>query len=167
STVAHLNAAIDAHEIIVERDGLSLRLPSFFAVVALDEGINDEEIAPSLHDRLAFSIELGALPQADLPEARLNAEEVGKARTRLAQVTIADEFVEALCFTAASLGSQSLRAPTLAVRAAKAAAALGGQQATRHEDVELAARLVLAPRATIVPAPEEEQETERQDQNNS
>lgn len=162
STVAHLNAAIDAHEVAVERDGLSLRLPSSFALIALDEGIHDEALAPSLRDRLAFSIELGALSQADLSDPVLSSSEIEKARAQLDRVTIADEFVEALCFTAASLGVSSLRAPLLAVRAARAAAALARKHVVRREDVELAARLVLAPRATMLPAPDEPQEQQQE-----
>jgi len=160
STVAHLNAVLDTHEVIVERDGLSLRQPSAFAVVAFDEGIDDEEAASSLRDRLAFSIELAGLSQADLTASSFDAEGVQSARDRLCRVAVSDEFVETLCMTALALGITSLRAPLLAVRAARTVAALAGQAAVRRQDVEAAARLVLAPRATMLPAPAEPQETE-------
>lgn len=167
STITHLNAVLDAHEVIVERDGLSLRLPSAFAVIALDEGIDDEEAALSLRDRLAFSIELGGLSQADLTAASYDAEDVQAARGKLPGVTIGDEFVETLCVTAVSLGITSLRAPLLAVRAARAVAALAGEAAVRREYVEAAARLVLAPRATMLPAPAEQQDTQQQEPDDS
>jgi magnesium chelatase subunit D len=48
-----------------------------------------------------------------------------------------------------------MRAPLLALRVARAAAALDGLDAVARAHVELAARLVLAPRATIMPAPSE------------
>ena len=91
---------------------------------------------------------------------------MSRARSQLDRVAIADKFVEALCGAALSLGIYSLRAPLLAVQTARAAAALGGQETVRREDIELAARLVLAPRATMLPAPEEEQDKERPDEGN-
>jgi magnesium chelatase subunit D len=62
---------------------------------------------------------------------------------------------------AAALGVGSLRAPFFALRAARALAALRGAEAIEDEDIELAAALVLGPRATRAPAeaeppPEEE-----------
>lgn len=163
STVAHLNAALDAHEVIVERDGLSLRLPSAFAVVAFDEGIDDEEAASSLRDRLAFSIELGGVTQADLALPSYSPQEVENARNGYRRVVIAGETVEALCMTAASLGIASLRAPLLAIRAARAVAALAGEGVVRREDAEVAARLVLVPRATMLPGGEAETESKQPD----
>jgi magnesium chelatase subunit D len=67
---------------------------------------------------------------------------------------------------AAALGIGSLRAPMLALRAARAAAALAGDAAVDDDAAALAVRLVLAPRATRVPevpeddAEEPEQETQ-------
>jgi len=60
-----------------------------------------------------------------------------------------------------ALGADSMRASLLALRAARAAAALDGREAVESEDAELAARLVLGPRATrlpAAPAPEEDLE---------
>jgi magnesium chelatase subunit D len=64
------------------------------------------------------------------------------------------DVLEALCGTAWALGIDSLRAPILALQVARAAAALAGRDAVAEEDASLAARLVLAPRATQVPATE-------------
>src|ERR1700761_3871255 len=51
STVTPINAALDRGELVVERDGLSQRIPSAFGVAAFDEGLEDERAPPSLCDR--------------------------------------------------------------------------------------------------------------------
>jgi magnesium chelatase subunit D len=71
--------------------------------------------------------------------------------------------LEALCATAAALGISSLRAPLLALRVARAAAALGGRSSVSEADAVQAGRLVLAPRATTLPPlpePEQEEQTD-------
>ena len=160
STAAHLNAALDAREIVIERDGLSRRIASSFGIIALDEGLDDEQPPASLCDRLAFHIDLQSLSRADSGAAGVDRDEIAAARLRLREVTIAPEAIEALCQAAASLGVASLRAPLLAVRAARAVAALEESDSVQPAHLELAARLVLAPRATILPA-RSEQETEQ------
>ena len=79
------------------------------------------------------------------------------ARALLPAVTAGPDIMEALCVTAAALGIASMRAPTLALRAARAAAALDGRGDVSAEDAALAGRLVLAPRATQLPASGEEE----------
>ena len=156
STAAHICAALDSREIVVERDGLSLRLASSFGVVAFDEGIDDESGPASLRDRLAFQLDLDGLSHAQATEAFYDPDDIAAARDRLRHVTVPADAVAALCSVAASLGIASLRAPLLAVRVARAAAALDGLDAVARAHVEVAARLVLAPRATIMPAPPED-----------
>lgn len=158
SIVAHLCAVLDARAVVIERDGLSERIPSCFGIVALDEGIDDEGAPASLCDRLAFAIDLSPVPLAGTGDAGVTAGDIAAARLRLPDVTIAADAVEALCYAAASLGIASLRASLLAVRAARAAAALDATDAVQRAHVELAARLVLAPRATLLPAPDQEQD---------
>lgn len=158
STVAQLGAVLDARAVVIERDGLSERIPSCFGVVALDEGIEDERAPAALCDRLAFAIDLSPLPLAETGDADVTAEDIAAARLRLPGVTIDADAVEALCHAAASLGIASLRAPLLAVRAARAAAALDAAEMVECAHVELAARLVLAPRATRLPAEDQKQD---------
>jgi magnesium chelatase subunit D len=162
STAAHLNAALDAHEIVVERDGLSLRIPSSFGVVAFDEGIDDEAAPASLCDRLAFCIDLNGANPADFRNGGCFPLHIIEARARLTDVVIGQGVIETLVSVAASLGVSSLRAPLLAVRVARAAAALDGERELSPDHIELAARLVLAPRAKVLLAPpSESQQGER------
>ncbi|BDG72284.1 magnesium chelatase subunit D [Roseomonas fluvialis] len=142
---ARIAAVMDAHEVALERDGIARRLPARFGLVALDEGIEDEGVAQPLCDRLAFHI-------VPLPPGAPDAlPDMVAARARLNAVQVPDEVTEALCGAAVALGIASLRAPMLAQRAAIAAAALAGRDTVAPEDAALAARLVLAPRATRLP----------------
>ena len=66
-------------------------------------------------------------------------------------MSLPEELGAALVAAAAALGIGSLRAPMLAMRAARAAAALAGRSEAAAADVETAARLVLGPRARVMP----------------
>lgn len=164
ATVAHLNAALDRGEVVVERDGVSRKMPSRFGVVAFDEGLDDERAPAALCDRLAFHIDLQTLCSADVSSIGLHAEDLIAARRRLRDVKLAEGSVEAMCHAAASLGIASLRAPLLAVRVARVAAALDGDDIAQQTHLEFAARLVLAPRATALPAPPEQDVEPSRDQ---
>jgi len=122
------------------------------ALVALDEGAAEDERAPAaLLDRATFHVKLSEVgarePDGDLP----SPEQVAAARLLLPAVRSGDGTIAALCNTAAALGVESVRAPLLALRAARAAAALAGRDEVAAEDAVLACRLVLAPRATMLP----------------
>ena len=157
STAARLTAALDATEVVLARDGIELRHPSRFGVVVLDEGITDDERAPpALLDRLAFHVDLSAIRGVDIDAAEdPGPETIAAARARLPDVGASDAVLEALCATAAALGIASLRPPLLALRVARAAAALAGRNTVSEEDAVRAGRLVLAPRATALPALEQ------------
>jgi len=133
-------------------------------VVALDEGLGDDErIPPALAERLAFHLDLGGIPTRAPLGPPPDRDAVAAARVRLAAVSVPGELTEALCATALALGIDSLRAPVLALRVARAAAALAGAAAVSEADAALAARLVLAPRARAVPAPPAEDAEPRRD----
>jgi magnesium chelatase subunit D len=149
--VVHVTAAMDSGEIIVERDSLSLRLPARFGVIALDEGLDDEFAPPALRDRLALHVDFEDMSFRDTEEMVVDGEAIVASRVRLASLRANDEQIEALCSVAAALGIVSLRAPLLALRVACAGAALAGHAGIEQDDIALAARLVLAPRAVILP----------------
>jgi magnesium chelatase subunit D len=150
---ARLAAALDTGEVSFARDGIERSSACRIAIVALDEGIDDDERAPAaLLDRLG--LHLTALDaSATLPESLAAA--VDGARGRLHAVRVGDDALHALCATAQALGIGSMRAPWLALRAARAAAALAGRDEVGEAELQCAARLVLAPRATrLPPAPD-------------
>ncbi|HQU10657.1 MAG TPA: magnesium chelatase ATPase subunit D, partial [Acidiphilium sp.] len=125
-----------------------------FGAIALDEGIGPEEhLSPALADRMAFALDAADL-LARRPPARVRG--LGAARRRLVRMRMDDGVAEALCHVAAQLGIFSLRPVILAMRTARAAAALAGRRSAGEEDAMLAAQLVLAHRATRLPAPAEQ-----------
>lgn len=151
STTTHVTAAMDSGEIAVERDGLSLRLPARFGVVALDEGLDDEFSPASLRDRLALHIDLNDLPITDEEDFHILRSKVIAARARLHLLHIEQPQIDAICVAASALGIVSLRAPLLTIAIARANAALEGSSSITQNDIALAARLVLAPRALVLP----------------
>lgn len=151
-TAARIARAIDEGEVVLERDGLTRRLPARFGVVALDEGLAEDEVVPrGLADRLAIHL---ALDEALLP-TRMGETDLDAARALLPRVTADERAITALVSAGLALGIDTLRAPLHALAVARAAAALAGRSALAEDDIALAARLVLAPRATRLPAPPE------------
>ena len=146
-----------------------------FGVVALDESMDDEPpIGKSLQERLGLWFDLQALAPSDVPELefsqlyqgnasdqaldiRISAEKLRQARQLLPHIQWSDDQALAVCATALGLGIDSLRAPTLALRVACCHAALNMRSRVSDEDLEFAARRVLAPRSTRWPAPAEQQ----------
>jgi magnesium chelatase subunit D len=164
-TAARLGAVLDAGAVVVERDGLALRVPAALGVVAFDEGAGEDERMPAgLADRLAFRVMLDGIGMAAATGETPSRAAIAAARARLADVATDAAALEALCGTALALGVYSFRGSLLALRVARAAAALAGRDAVATDDAELAARLVLAPRATRLPAPPEESEAPEPEQ---
>ncbi len=154
ATAGRLLAAQDGGEVVVERDGFAARWPVHAGLIALDEGAEPEEQPPAaLLDRLALRLDLDGLSARELMDAGELSAEITVARARLERVRVADAVLDALCGAAAALGIGSARAPLLALRVARAAAALAGREDVAEEDAAVAARLVFAARATARPQP--------------
>ncbi len=155
---SQLAAVLDTQVVALERDGLTQRRPARVALVALDEGDGEEEQMPAtLLDRVAFHLPLQAAGSDDDAPVDWTRAEIAEARARLSQVIVPESVVQALCAASLVWGVNSMRAPLLAVRVARAAAALSGMDEAEEVHASLAARLVLAPRATRVPAPPAEE----------
>jgi len=155
AAAARIAAVMDEGAIDAARDGPAGRYPARIGVVAIDEGMADDERTPgALLDRLAFAVDLADIgarvPNGPLP----GAAQIEAARRLLPRVRIEDALLDGLCVTAAALGIASVRAQLLALRAACAAAALDGRDCVQDTDAALACRLVLAPRATVLPSSE-------------
>jgi magnesium chelatase subunit D len=153
-TAARVTAVMDAGEVALARDGIALTSAAAFAVIALDEGLEDEPLSTALCDRLAFHLDLDGLRAQTCTPLPVSAADVEQARARLPAVSVPPGGAEALAATALALGVTSMRALLQSVRVACAAAALDGRDSVAEDDVTLAAQLVLAPRATQCPITE-------------
>ena len=152
---ARITQSMDNGEVAIERDGLRDRSATRFGVIALDEGLQDDDGVPdALCDRLAFDIDLRAISPrvAEAAVAMVNSSDIDHARARLAATEASDNIIDALCGVALALGVSSLRASSLSLCAARASAALDGNAECTDDDAQIAAALVLAPRATQLPA---------------
>ncbi|MGJ7614012.1 MULTISPECIES: magnesium chelatase subunit D [unclassified Variovorax] len=164
-TAAHLAAVLDTQQLRIERQGVAGCHPARIGLIALDEGIDaDERLADALRDRLAFSLDCSHLRAGadDGPVHGWAREHIADARTLLPDVALPAALREALCAAALALGVDSIRGSVLAVRAARAHAALHGRREADASDATLAARLVLLPRATVLPDAESAHEPDRQ-----
>jgi magnesium chelatase subunit D len=156
---ARLSAALDRGEAVVERDGITQRHAARLGIVALDEGLGeDEKLPPALQERLAMLLDLHAVTPAEAFEVQATIPdlqaEVASARALLPSVTMPDPVLQALCAAGVALGASSLRLALLAMRVARIHAALDGRREADADDAAVAVRLVLLPRATQIPAVE-------------
>ncbi len=163
SAAAVVGTALDDRFVRIERDGISTRQPARFALIALDEGIDDEGLSAPLADRLGLRIDLNPIGLR-ATDGGVDIADVGQARALLPSVAISDELIEALCAVSLSAGVASMRAPLHLVRAARAAAALRGSRTVGVEDARTALRLVLGMQASApqdAPMPEESRQDEQ------
>lgn len=131
------------------------------ALILLDEGAEDDEIAPrTLTERLAFRVDLDGMRHVDVTQMVIQNTHVEAARARLACVDIPDGVPEALSITAVRFGIDSLRAPLIALAAARANAALNNRKSVNEDDLQIAVQLVYAHRATQMPIEDDNDDTE-------
>ena len=156
-----------------------------FGVVALDESMADDPpMSPALQERLGLWFDLQDIAPSDVSDVSLNTRKddnaldvmgiqiapdaLARMKQSLPHIQWTDEQVLAVCSTAQGLGIDSLRVPTLALRVACCHAALHARSHIADDDLAFAARRVLAPRATQLPAPAENaSDTEPQNSSDS
>lgn len=164
SAANQLLGALDSGEVRIEREGLSLRSPCRLRLVAT---FDPAEGAPRAHllDRLGLIVALprpgAAAARAEVVRRHLSPAEdlwqedlgllrdvVATARAGLAEVELGDRQARELAAAALAFGVQGHRADLFAQLVARASAALALRDRVEREDLELAVRFVLAPRAT-------------------
>lgn len=152
-------------EVVVEREGLSVRYPARFVLVG--SGNPEEgELRPQLLDRFGLSVEVrtprdlaqrmeivrradafardpeGFAAQWAEAEAGLSAQ-VAAARRRVARVALPDPVLEQAARLCLAIGSDGLRGELTLVRAARALAALEGKRTVGAAHVARAAPMAL------------------------
>ncbi|MBU3630931.1 magnesium chelatase subunit D [Polynucleobacter sp. AP-Melu-500A-A1] len=162
--IAKVVGALDNGFIAIERDGQSRKIESHFGVIALDEGIEDDEQAnEKIRQRTAFLLNLDILGWRDLPETDddflPDAQSIEYARENFADVTVNEDSLNALVGVAEQLGVISIRALSLAIQTAKCLASFDREDQVTSMHLQRAIALVLSPRATRMPqsAPPEEE----------
>jgi magnesium chelatase subunit D len=172
--VAKVVSALDNRFIAIERDGQSQRIDSSFGVIALDEGIeNDEQPNEKIRQRTAFLLNLDILGWRDLPETDddflPDTQSLEYARENFSGINISEDNLNSLVGVAEQLGVISIRALNLAINTAKCLAAFDREDEVNSMHLQRAIALVLSPRATRLPQsapPPEEEQSEEQPEDN-
>jgi magnesium chelatase subunit D len=132
-------------------------------LVMLDEGAEPDEHAPAaLTERLAFLLDMDGIGAQQILSPDIDMANLEAARGLVAAVPVGPEEITALVAIALRFGIDSLRAPILALRAARAHAALMGRTVIEPEDLSVAVSLVYPSRATMLPADETPEEPEQE-----
>ncbi len=161
SVVAHLCSALDQKSVTLEREGLRGQAKSSFGLIALDEGLDQEEcIATSLQDRLAISIDLHGISVHDLLESNLNASAIAKARSKASNLEVPDGITRTLCATSDALGVESPRVMIMAHRVVRIIKILLGDNSDWDDAIGSTIRLVLLPRALRLPVMDQVEENQ-------
>jgi magnesium chelatase subunit D len=139
-----------------------------FGAIAFDESTNDDEaIAICLDEKLPVVLTLGGINRIDYEAILLGSDSdtndlplaaIDIARLTYQRVTYDEADLSALCSAAVALGVDSMRAPIAALTIAKIHSALQGRSAIEEDDLSFAVRVVIAPRATQIPADPQDQD---------
>jgi magnesium chelatase subunit D len=152
--LSRIAEALDGGSIRVERDGIAACHDAHIGVLALDEGgPGDDPLGHGLVDRLGFHLDLSHVPIRVAEPGGLTQGEIDAARPLYDAMAHDSASIETLCALAAAFGVSSVRAALFAIRTACGLAALDGRKAIDEDDIEMATRLIILPRATQVPAP--------------
>jgi magnesium chelatase subunit D len=168
SAVSHIMDAMSRSEVLVEREGLSEVHPAKFMLLGTYDP-TDGEVRMGLIDRIGMIVPFTAQNDfrarkkiVDTVMGKRNSEDtedelkmlaglIQAAREQLPHVSITNEQMQTLIQTALSLGVEGNRADIFCIRAAIASAALAQRSDVEEEDMKLAIKLTLIPRATRMP----------------
>jgi magnesium chelatase subunit D len=140
------------------RLGQALDASEGHLLLALDESAeNDEALPARLADRCAFEVILDDIALGDIRPPNL-PDDIASLQKAARHVVIPADIIEQLVMLAVSFGITSLRAPSFALRAAGAHAALNGRTTLDTDDISAAVMLVFAHRATQLPETSEQNE---------
>jgi magnesium chelatase subunit D len=175
SAVAHIMDAMSRGAVLVEREGLSEVHPADFMLVGTYDP-TDGEVRMGLLDRIGIivpfatqndyrarkkivSIVMGKRDSEDTEdELRMLRGLIQAAKDQLPHVSMTNDQIKGLIQTALSLGVEGNRVDIFAIRTAVASAALAQRTEVDDEDLKLAVKLVLVPRATRMPEREANEE---------
>jgi magnesium chelatase subunit D len=184
SITNHIATAVNDGSIRLERDGFSaLHATNFLLVGTYDPA--EGELHASLLDRIglfiapAVSASIDARveiiervmardrkPTAsneDMVETAILRGLITEARTRLSRIEISYEDRRRLSLIGLELGVEGNRADIFATHAARAHAALAGRLKVDEEDIAVAVRFVLMPRATVIPVMDQNKQDSKTD----
>jgi magnesium chelatase subunit D len=168
SAISHIMDAMSRGVVLVEREGLSEVHPADFMLVGTYDP-SDGEVRMGLLDRIGLIVPfatqndfrarkkivttvLGKRDEEDTRDELLMLRGLIRgAKEQLPHVSITNEQVKGLIQTALSLGVEGNRVDIFCIRAALASAALAQRTEVDDEDLKLAVKLVLVPRATRMP----------------
>lgn len=190
SSLRAIASALESGRVRVEREGVSASHPARFALVGtydpaeghpaeiirarvgllvdgastagLDQRRQVLELLAGFEQSKQGGEPAGAAEPASFGPARAAAETIRQARRLLGRVDFPDEDLRRLVSAAARTGLEGHRLDLFAMLAARAHAALCGRGRVSEEDLEMAAQLVLWPRA--LPADEEQHPGPRHEQ---
>ena len=184
NTVAHVAHALDRRRVPLEREGISAIHEADFMFLGT---FNPAEGEPSalLRDRIALIVNSNAEgsvdetvemiartfrfdndPSSFAEDFAFETAEIKSAietaRVLLPHVAISKDQVRQIAIIAMRLGVEGNRADVFALKAARANAALAGRDAVNEDDLIVVIQLVLAPRATTLPSPKAQAESDEE-----
>lgn len=157
AVAARIASVMDTGDVVIERDGATARYPARFGLILLDDGQGDERVPDRLAERLAFRFDLSHVTPGPLigdsprlARDRAPAETVARANRGQSPINV----LRALAGVQSALGIDSSRAGILAIRTAWL---IADGTVPDEIDLSIAARLVLAHRATRMPSAAEKE----------
>jgi magnesium chelatase subunit D len=182
ATISNIAAALESDLVVIEREGISARLPARFALlgtydrtegavsaaiserlgllIEADEELESKDREEMIRRVLSFEKDAKCFIEEYSAKTRGAIDAVKRARSLLPQVRILRDEIQSLSAIALRMGVKGNRADIFAVRAMRASAALEGRDRLKEEDLLAAIEFVLAPRAMSASAPHEHEQLE-------